>query len=111
MREKFKKILQILINTALWGWIIFALICLLFFCRQLIHELSTKSITISFVLIQFCYIFIYFVGFSIFIFLLKRSINFLFTEKFYKNIFLAFLYFIILVVFIYIFQCIFPLTD
>lgn len=111
MREKFKKILQILINTTLWAWIIFALICLLFCCSQLIHDLSAKSLTIGFALIQFCYILIYFVGFSIFIFLLKRSIDFLFTENFHKNLFLAFVYFIILMVFIYIFQCIFSLTD
>ena len=109
MKEKIKKILQIIINIIYWAWIIFAFFCFSLFSGILIYNLFTKSLTINAVFIQFGNMSIYLIGFSIFIYMIKQSINSIFTESFHMKLLHAFFYIIFLIIFLYFYQCLFSL--
>lgn len=102
MKEKIKKILQITFNTLLWTFITFTVFCALLSIGLLIHNFLTQFDIINLEFILLGYLFVYNAAFCFLIFLLKQTIDSLFTKKFREKLLHAFIYFIALIIFIYL---------
>lgn len=107
MKEKIKKFLQVIINTIMWVFIVLALCCALFLVGLSIYKFFTQFEIIDLEFVLSAYLFAYITGFSIFVFLLKQVIDFMYTEMFHEKLLYAFLYFIALIIFIYLSLCFF----